>query len=281
MPAFLPLLLIALGSLTVLVLRDSRVVLVGLAAQWLGLIGSILAGTPPGGNSLGEVGTEGVTLLVCLLVLFITLRGLRRLRLSTLPGLSSERRRVLERAEEDEGSVPSSWSREGLAEQAWLWGVGLVVGIAGFGLARLYPLGANEDGMLAFYWIMLSGTMTLVVHGTRDGVKLAAGLLALLNGLSLALHLLGPGAPGPVELGLLSAGRIGMAVVLAYSWMLLKVTFMSVDLGLVSLFDGRDGRWSRETALVVSGPAVARVEPSADEELAEVTTGADEVPADG
>lgn len=281
MPAFVPLLLIALGSLTVLVMRDSRVVLVGLAAQWLGLIGSILAGTPPGGNSLGEVGTEAVTLVVSLSVLFITLRALRKLRLSTLPGISANRRRLLERAEEGEEDIPLRGRREGLSDQAWLWGVGLVVGIAGFGLARLYPLGANEAGMLAFYWVVLSGVMTLVVHGTRDGVKLAAGLLAVLNGVALALYLLGPTAPGLVSLGLLSAGRIVLSVVLAYTWMLLKVTFMSVDLGLGSLFDGRDGRWATETALVVSGPAPAPLDGPSDDELAPAIVGADEVAADG
>jgi hypothetical protein len=254
MPVFLPLILVALGSLSVLVLRDGRAVLVGLGAQWLGLIGTIIAGTPPGANSLGVVAVEGVTLLVCLSVLFITLRNLRALRLSTLPGLSDQRRRLLLRAEEPDIDLPPRWSREGLVDQAWLWGVGLVVGIAGFGLARLYNLGAREDGILAFYWIALSGMVTLVVHGTRDGVKLSAGLVALLNAVALALYLLGLTAPGPVALGLLSAGRTAVCLVLAYAWMLLKVTFMSVDLGLGGLFDGRDGHWATETALVVSGP---------------------------
>ena len=254
MPVFLPLLLVALGSLTLLVLRDGRVVLVGLAAQWLGLIGTIIAGAPPESNLLGVVGVEGVTLLVCLTVLFITLRNLRGVRLSTLPGLSGERRRLLSRAEDTPPDLPARWSREGLVDQAWLWGVGLVVGIAGFGLARLYNLGAREDGILAFYWIALSGIVTLVVGGTRDSVKLAAGLISLLNATALALHLLGISAPGPVAMALLSACRIVACLVLAYAWMLLKVTFMSADLNLGTLFDGRDGRWATETALVVSRP---------------------------
>ncbi|MDQ3927960.1 MAG: hypothetical protein M3328_02305 [Chloroflexota bacterium] len=271
MPVFLPLLLIALGSLMLLVLRDGRAVLLGLMAQWLGLMGTILALTPAGGSSLGVVAVEGVTLLVCLLVLFITLRGLRNVRLSSMPGLSHARRRLLLRAEAGEGDIQPRWSREGLVDQAWLWGVGLVVGIAGFGLARLYNLGVREDGILAFYWIAISGLVTLVVHGTRDGVKLAAGLVSLLNAAVLALHLLGLAAPGPVALGLLSACRIALCVVLAYTWMLLKVTFMSADLDLGALFDGRDGRWATETALVVSGPTLeseAQTE-EAEEELEE------------
>jgi hypothetical protein len=157
-------------------------------------------------------------------------------------------------------------------DQAWLWGVGLVVGVAGFGLARLYNLGAREDGILAFYWIALSGMVTLVVHGTRDGVKLAAGLMSLLNAAVLALHLLGPTLPGPVTLGLLSVSRIAVCVVLAYTWMLLKVTFMSLDLGLTGLFDGRDGRWPTETAIVVSGQRLEMVseeDEEAEEELEE------------
>ncbi|HYP19451.1 MAG TPA: hypothetical protein VEY08_05200 [Chloroflexia bacterium] len=285
MPVFLPLLLVALGSLTLLVMRDGRVVLVGLAAQWLGLIGTIIAGTPAEGNSLGVVGVEGVTLLVCLTVLFITLRSLRNVRLSTLPGLSGERRRLLLRAEDTPPDLPPRWSREGLVDQAWLWGVGLVVGIAGFGLARLYNLGAREDGILAFYWIALSGMVTLVVHGTRDSVKLAAGLIALLNATALALHLLGLSDPGPVALALLSACRIVACLVLAYAWMLLKVTFMSADLGLGALFDGRDGRWGTETALVVSGPVrnVASEDEGAAEEAdeAEVAPDAEEVAPGG
>jgi hypothetical protein len=254
MPIFLPLLLVALGSLTLLVMRDGRVVLVGLGAQWLGLIAAVIAGTPPGGNSLGVVSVEGVTLLVCLTVLFITLRNLRGVRLSALPGLSGERRRLLLRSEDTPPDLPPGWSREGLVDQAWLWGVGLVVGIAGFGLARLYNLGASEEGVLAFYWTALSGTVTLVVHGTRDSVKLAAGLVSLLNATALALHLLGINAPAPAVMALMSACRIVACLVLAYAWMLLKVTFMSADLGLGALFDGRDGRWGTETALVVSGP---------------------------
>jgi hypothetical protein len=268
MPVFLPLLLVALGSLTLLVLRDGRVVLVGLGAQWLGLIGTVIAGTSAGGNTLGLVGVEGVTLLVCLTVLFITLRNLRNVRLSTLPGLSGERRRLLLRAEDTGADLPPRWSREGLVDQAWLWGVALVVGIAGFGLARLYNLGAPEDGILAFYWIALSGMVTLVVHGTRDSVKLAAGLISLLNATSLALHLLGLSAPGPAVMALLSACRLAACLVLAYAWMLLKVTFMSADLGLGALFDGRDGRWGTETALVVSGQ-VPNIDSQEDMELEE------------
>lgn len=285
MPVFLPLLLVALGSLSMLVLRDGRAVLVGLGAQWLGLIGTIIAITPVGANSSGVVGVEGVTLLACLSVLFITLRSLHALRLSTLPGLSDERRRFLLRAEDVDGvdgDLPSSWSREGLADQAWLWGVGLVVGIAGFGLARLYNLGAREDGILAFYWIALSGMVTLVVHGTRDGVKLAAGLLSLLNASALALHLLGLTVPGPVALGLLSAGRIAACLVLAYAWMLLKVTFMSVDLGLGGLFDGRDGRWSTEMSLVVIEPEpLSRIEDDEGSEEVVVITLDEEVTPGG
>jgi hypothetical protein len=201
-------------------------------------------------------------------VLFITLRNLRHVRLSTLPGLASERRRLLLRAEDAARDLPPRWSREGLVDQAWLWGVALVVGIAGFGLARLYNLGAPEDGILAFYWTALSGMVTLVVHGTRDSVKLAAGLVSLLNATSLALHLLGFSAPGPVVMALLSACRIVACVVLAYTWMLLKVTFMSADLGLGALFDGREARWGTETALVVSG-GVPDTESQEDEDLEE------------
>lgn len=269
MPDFLPLLLVALGSLMLLVLRDGRVALVGLGAQWLGLIAAVLAVAPPGAGPLGTAAIEGLALLVCLSVLFITLRNLRGVRLSSLPGLSEERRRLLRRAEDAGSDMPARWSREGFVDQAWLWGVGLVVGIAGFGLARLYNLGAREEGILAFYWIALSGMVTLVVHGTRDGVKLAAGLISLLNAVALALHLLDLTAPGPIVVGLLSAGRIVTCLVLAYTWMLLKVTFMSADLGLGGLYDGRDGRWGMETSLVVSGLVPESGGQDGEEELEE------------
>ncbi len=252
-------------------LRDPRAVLVGFGVQWFGLILSFMpANIVTGSNLFRAVATEALTAVICLAVLAMTLRNLQALKLSRLPGLSDERRRVLQRAESAAQYAPSSMSRERLIDDAWLWAVGLVAGIAGYGLARIYPLGAPESGMLAFYWALLAAAMTLVVHGTRDGVKMAAALLALLNATALALHLLSLSAPGSMSLGLMAIVRIGLCVGLAYCWMLLKVTFSSTNLDLGPLFDGRDGRWATETALAVSGQL-----PTDEERQEEAATQAD------
>ncbi len=216
-----------------------------LALQWLGLIVS-MPGMPA--VPLGSVAAEGVTAAVCLLVLGLTLRNLDRVEVSTMPGLPEHVRRAAAQAEQPGSATPQG--RERMADAAWLWAVALVAGIAGFGLARIYPQGAAEEGALAFYWVALSGAMSLVVHGTRHAVKMAAGLLALLNAGAFALQLLGPTAPSPVALVLMAAGRIAVCVILAYMWALIKTVFLSVDLGLDSLFSGRDGQWATETAIV-------------------------------
>lgn len=275
----LTLILVALGSLSLLVLRDPRAVLVGLGVQWFGLITSLMpANIVAGGNPVGAVAIEAVTAVVCLAVLAITVRNLQALKLSRLPDLPDERRLILQRAESAAHYAPPPWSREGVVGDAWLWAVGLLVGVAGYGLARIYPLGGpqtGESGILAFYWTLLASIMTLVVHGTRDAVKMAAALLALLNAAALALYLLSLTSPGSVSLGLMAAVRVGMCVVLAYSWLLLKVAFLSPNLDLGRLFDGRDGRWATETALAVSE------QPSAAGDDHEVTSGAQAAPSEG
>lgn len=256
------LILVALGSLALLVLRDPRAVLVGFGVQWFGLILSFMpANIISGGNLFGAVAVEAVTAVVCLAVFAITLRNLQALKLSRLPGLPDDRRVAFQRTESAALYAPPPFSRERLSDDAWLWAVALVVGIAGYGLARIYPLGAPEAGMLAFYWALLSGAMTLIVHGTRDAVKMAAALLVLLNAAALALHLLGLLPPGAVSLGLMAVCRLGLCVALAYSWMLLKVTFLSHNLDLEPLFDGRDGRWATETALAVIGQSPPAEDP--------------------
>lgn len=265
MPVYIPLILVALGSLSLLVLRDPRAVLVGLGVQWFGLIISFMPADVVTGDAwFGAVGVEAITAVVCLVVLYITLRNLQAFQLSRLPGLSDDRRRALQRAESAARYAPPAFSREGFSDNAWLLAVALVAGITGYGLARLYPLGASEGGMLAFYWVILLAAMTLVVHGTRDAIKMTAALLALLNATALAIQLFSLTPPGGPALGLMAAGRIGLCVALAYCWVLLKIDLLSPNLDLAPLFDGRDGRWATDTALtVVAQPPVAE-EPVAE-----------------
>lgn len=281
MPIWLALVLVGLGSASLLVLRERRLVLAGLGVQWAGLVATFMAvGAGPGG-----VAVEAVTAVVCLAVLGLTLRGVRDVRVSQMAGVPDAAKRVLQREEEAAARMPGQFSREGLGEGAWLWAVALVVGVAGYGLARVYPLGASEGAILAFYWAVLSAAMALVVHGTRNGVVMAAGLLSLFNGVGLALELVGAAAPGPVALALVCAGRIGLCVLLAYVWMLLKVTFMSPGLDLGPLFDGRDGRWPTETALAVVGPQPASrdgaTEEASETEAAELAGVSGKEPATG
>ena len=199
-----------------------------LAVQWAGLAWTMFAG--PAGR-LGGL-TELITLVSCAAVLAITLVGLgdrdrakTRFRLGTLLG------------------------GQGALDAAWLWGITLVAGIAGYGLAGIYAFPGAESSMLDFYWIVLPALLILVIDSPRDPVKLAAGLLSLANAAVLLFYVLSPEIPSIAAVGLAALGRIALASVLAYTWTLLVTYFGS--LSLTALYDARAGRVATETALAV------------------------------
>ena len=245
-----PTILIAIGSTLLVTQRHRWVVLAALAVQWVGLAWSMFA--MPAAR-LGGL-TELITLVSCLAVMAITLMGLRdrtarrgRLDIRTLTGGQS------------------------VLDAAWLWGITLVAGIAGYGLAGIYAFPGAESRMLDFYWIVLPALLVLVIDSPRDPVKLAAGLLALANAAVLLLHVLSPEAPTVAALGLAALGRIALACILAYTWTLLVAYFGG--LSLTALYDARSGRVTTETALTVVEQPEMEPEAAPDDEEGEPAEG--------
>ena len=236
MQLVLPLTLIALGGAGLVVIRNARMALGALTVQWLGVVWVAFV-LSPAPTALSVAAVEMVAAAVCLAMLGTTLFNLQKLK--------SDRHPLAQQAQPEARALPGPY------EAAWLAAIVLTGGVVGVGLAALYPLSAVEGSMVAIYWVFLSGVLALVVEGSRSPVKLAAGLLALLNGTMLLTLAAGPTLPGPVMLGLMSLARIALAGIMAYAWMLLKVVFL--DLNLNVLFDTTGGS-SAETAIVVQGP---------------------------
>ncbi|HYO49915.1 MAG TPA: hypothetical protein VEW94_08685 [Chloroflexia bacterium] len=249
MQLIIPLVLIALGGAGLVVIRNARMALGALAVQWLGVawVAFLLS---PAEAAMSVAAVEIVAAAVCLAMLGTTLLNLQKLKAS-------------QQAQSEGRALPGPY------EVAWLAAIVLTGGVVGIGLAALYPLGGVEGSMVAIYWVFLTGVLALVVEGSRSPVKLAAGLLALLNGTVLLALAASPTLPGPVMLGLMSLTRIAVAGILAYSWVLLKVVFL--DLNLNVLFDIRSGS-TLETALVVQGPGAGGQGPDVKDESLEVAS---------
>jgi hypothetical protein len=249
MSDLLPVILVAIGGAALVALRDMRAVLGGLALQWLGL--TWIAGQmPSAGTFLGLGQTPAIeigTALASVAILGVTMLNLSSVRAERLPGLDEFQKATLRRAEER--ARRASRPRPSFADQLWVWTLVVTAGAAGYALAHVYSPGANELGLTAFYWMALSGVLALVLEGARNPLKLAVGLLALLNSAVLLVYVLGTPAPPQVVLGLMSAGRIAFAALLAYGMTLLKLAFLDLDLG--PLFDMRGATRVSETALVV------------------------------
>jgi hypothetical protein len=244
-PFTLPLILVALGGAGLVVLRESRAVLAALLALWLGLAWAVIEQTPlPARNLLGlgrDGATELLTAAVCLVIAWTTLRGLSR---------------APYREPQPRSSGPRPFSDYLLPVAA-----ALLAGIAGLGAANLFPLGMGAEADLIFYWAALSGTLTLVLDGSHDAVKVAAGLLVVLSATAMLVYALNPTEPGVALLGLMSAVRVAIAAAMAYTWVLLVAVYR--ELSLSQLFGTRDR--DQETAIVaVDAPASM---PTADVEL--------------
>jgi hypothetical protein len=105
--------------------------------------------------------------------------------------------------------------------------------------------------MVAFYWILLSGALSLVVHGARDLIKLGVGLLVLLNAFAMLVETMALDTLSDVALGLLGVSRVALVLVISYLLVVLKVTFLDADLD--DIFDVRAGITGDEMALVAVG----------------------------
>ncbi len=248
--------LIATGSAALVVLRDGRLLIAALAVQWAGM--AYVVAEWLAGSAAGMLPVEVVTALVCLGVMGLTLRSVLRTRADQLPGLAPDQAAALRRQENPDeeragagaGRRALNRSTSRLADQLWLWLIVVAGGVAGFGLARLYPPGGAEQVEVAFYWLLLSGVLALVVDGARNPVKLAVGLLALLNGAVLLAASISPAPPGPVFMGLMAASRLGLAAALSYSWLVLRLVFVRPDMD--TLFNARDGLFVTGTELATA-----------------------------
>jgi hypothetical protein len=194
----------------------------------LGVFWATASLAPDGARPIAGLSTtaavELLTAVVSIAILWLTLRGLRY------------------------GERPSP----GQGSDYLLRAVAvLMAGVAGAGFAALFPLGLDPQFDLVFYWVALASALALVLEGSRSPVKLAAGLLGLLNATSLLIYVLSVNAPGAGTLGLLSACRIALASVMAYLWLLLA--FEYDDLSLDPLFTGRDAVPAATLALAIVG----------------------------
>jgi hypothetical protein len=247
-----PLILIALGSALMLTQRDSRLVLAALFVQWAGLAWQVLS-LPVGGFGAA---IEAITGVASITIMGLTVWGFRR----APAGTGAARGR------------PAAQSS--LIDALWLWAVAVVVGVAGYGLASLYPLGTQPDRLLSVFWIVLPAMLTLVIAGARDSVKVGVALLALLNATTLLIYTLSLAAPTTVVLGSAALVRFGLAAVASYSWLLMRSALG--DLSPATLFDLRSGLRRTETALVVVGPSPNTItETDAEQEQPE-----EEIPED-
>lgn len=254
METLIPLILIGMGSAAIVVGRDGRVLVAGLGVQWLGVAWATLTMGASGleGGALLAALAEGVAAAVCVAILWLTLGSLDEMRVVDLSGLDGAQIERLKRAELR--ARRRQQAQMGAVDQFWPLVIALAGGMAGFALARLYPLGGSEESVLAFYWVALSGVLALVLDGAREPVKLGVGLLALLNGAFLLVNTLGLSiVDSPVVAGAMAVVRIGLAALLAYGWMTLKASYNEVD--LTPLFDSRSEAQilSTTSALVTVG----------------------------
>jgi ABC-type multidrug transport system fused ATPase/permease subunit len=252
METLIPLILIALGSAALVVGREGRMLLTGLGMQWAGIAWGTFTFSTSGGSALQAAVGEVITALACVAVMWLTLSALDEMLPEAVSGLDSVQVGRLRRAE-----LRARRRRQaqlGAVDQFWPLVIVLAGGMAGFALSRLYPLGGSEGGLLAVYWVALAGILALVIDGARDSVKLDVSLFALLNGAFLLAQTLDLGhASSSVIVALMSACRIALAVVLAYSWSMLKATYNDLDLN--PLFDNsRDDEVAEktETAIVTT-----------------------------
>ncbi len=263
MQPLFPLILIALGGTAIIVARPPIWVLGALAVHWLGMAW-MLAAIIPLSADWSVVAVEVITAAVCLAVLWTTERSLQASpedRSTASEDAQWERQwrshlrttdfRASQQTPASQQGAPRNARRtplRGQAEQLWLIVIVLATGIAGFGLARLYPTGGTEESLLAFYWAMLAGVLILVVESARSHIKMVVGLLVLLNSIALLVITASNTPPALPTLGLLAASRIALSIVVAHGWVLLKAAFREPD--MTSLFNARSGTPTDALAVV-------------------------------
>jgi hypothetical protein len=223
MPDLLPTILIAVSSAVLLTQRDTRVGLVAFLAQWLGIAWIVWTSTAPGAG-IYPASIEIATAIITVIVMALTIL----------------RRRPAPAAKKGKREQPKAKRAPvSIQDWLWLWGLALLVGVAGYGLARITDVGVPENSLLAFYWIILPSVLLIVLEGSRSAVKLGLALLSLSNAACLFLYLTAISAPETGVIGVAALSRLVLGVLVSYLWYMLAARYDTQDLN--TLFDRRAG----------------------------------------
>lgn len=192
-------------------------------AQWLGIAWIVWTSTAPGAGiypASVEIATAVITVIVIALTIF------RR-----RPSVAAKKGK---RVRPDAVRAPGA-----IQDWLWLWGLALLVGVAGYGLARITDVGMPENSLLAFYWVVLPSVLLIVLEGSRSAVKLGLALLSLSNAACLFLYLTAISAHEASVIGIAALSRLVLGVLISYLWYMLAARYDSQDLN--TLFDRRAG----------------------------------------
>ncbi len=243
MPNLLPTIIIATGGFLLLTQKDTRLALGAFFLQWAGIGWLVWISPSAGAGSLVAL-VEFVAALSTCVVIALTIFRTASPDDQTYPPASITRPAVRRRTRRSRTFQPQDW--------ILLWGLALLAGVAGYGLARINPFGINEGDLLAFFWVVLTAVLVLTVDGGRSAVKLGLGILSLFNGAFLLLYVMGNSTPPGVVLALGALARIGAGTLASYLWLTVGERYDTLNLN--AIFDARDGIIPRSTELVVVAP---------------------------
>lgn len=215
----LPLIIIGIACFLLLTQREGRVVLGAFFLQWVGMGWLAWSSTWGGGGALSGL-VEIVSAISASAVLGLTLF---RTGLPDDQGYGAARAR----------------GRRQLQDWILLAGLGVLAGVAGYGLARVLPLEVSQEGLLAFFWVALTAVLMITVEGSRSAIKVGLGILSLFNAAFLLLYIAGSDVPSAGALALGALTRIGLAMFASYVWLKLGSEYNTLNLN--ALFDNRDG----------------------------------------
>ena len=242
MPNLIPVVIIAIAGFALLTQRNGRIVLGAFFLQWVGIAWIVWVSPSPGAGSLGalvELAAAVSTSAVMGLTLFRTAQPDDQ----AYPAAGAVRGRGVR------GSRPGRAGAWQPQEWILLWGMGLLVGVAGYGLARINPLGVDEGDLLAFYWVALAAVLTMVLDGARSAIKLGLGLLSLLNAAFLLIYIAGSDTQPVGVLALAALARLGLGMLFSYAWLAIGTRYDTLNLN--ALFDSREGITPVSTSLAI------------------------------
>jgi hypothetical protein len=242
MPNLIPIVIIAVAGFLLLTQRDGRVALAAFFLQWVGIAWLVwISPSPAAGSPVATV--ELVVAASTTVVMGLTVFRIPQPHDRTYPPGATAAGRRARRSRSPGTRVwqPQDW--------ILLWGLGLLAGVAGYGLARVNPLDIDEGDLLAFFWVALPAVLVLTIDSARSAVKLGLGLLSLLNSAFLLLYIAGIDVPPVGVLALSALVRIGLAMLLSYVWLAVGSRYETLNLN--ALFDTREGISPASSSLAI------------------------------